>query len=94
MYTLEVYLNTDKNIDEIHREVAASTGEVATFIDEGRHMIAAHRITLELLEEISKHDDVDKIKGTRIPRNGFSRTIRILKYSTGLRNQNKYLYLF
>jgi hypothetical protein len=45
MYTLEVYLNSDKNIDEIR-------GEVATFIDEGRHMIAAHRITLELLEEI------------------------------------------
>jgi hypothetical protein len=68
MYTIEVYLNTDKNIDEIRRAVAGRTGEVATFIDEGKHMIAAHRITLELLEEISKHDDVDKIKGTRIYR--------------------------
>ena len=28
----------------------------------------AHRINLEMLEEISKHDDVDEIKGTHITR--------------------------
>ena len=68
MYTLEIFLNTNANIDEIRDRVARETGEVATFFDNGYHMVAAHRITLEQLEEISSHNDVDEIKGTHITR--------------------------
>jgi hypothetical protein len=68
MYTLEIFLNTNANIDEIRDRVASETGEVATFFDNGTHMVAAHRITLEQLEEISSHEDVDEIKGTHITR--------------------------
>ena len=35
MYTLEIFLNTNANIDEIRDRVARETGEVATFFDNG-----------------------------------------------------------
>jgi hypothetical protein len=68
MYTVEIFLNTNSNINAIRDRVARQTGEVATFYDNGTHMVAAHRITLQMLEEISSHDDVDEVKGTHITR--------------------------
>lgn len=68
MYTIEVFLNTNTNIDELRELVARETGEVAAFYENGYHMVAAHRITLEMLDEISKHEDVDEIKGTHVTR--------------------------
>jgi hypothetical protein len=68
MYTIEIFLNTNANIDEMRERVAEETGEVATFHDRGTHMVVAHRITLEQLAEISSHEDVDEIKGTHITR--------------------------
>ena len=68
MYTLEIFLNTNVRINEIRDSVARKTGEVATFYDNGPHMVVAYRITLQMLEEISSHDDVDEIKGTHITR--------------------------
>ncbi len=68
MYTIEIFLNTNANIDVLRDLVAKRTGEVATFYDNGTHMVAAHKINLEMLEEISQHDDVDEIKGTHVTR--------------------------
>jgi hypothetical protein len=68
MYTIEVFLNTNTNIDELRELVARETGEVAAFYENGYHMVAAHRVTLEMLEEISNHEDVDEIKGTHVTR--------------------------
>ncbi|MGN6347568.1 MAG: hypothetical protein ACTHKF_07690 [Candidatus Nitrosocosmicus sp.] len=68
MYTIEIFLNKNTNIEQIRERVAKETGEVATFYDDGYHMVAAHRVTLEMLEEISKNDDVDEIKGTHVTR--------------------------
>ncbi len=68
MYTLEIFLNTNANIEQLRDLVARRTGEVATFYDNGTHMVAAHKVTLQMLEEISTHDDVDEIKGTHVTR--------------------------
>ena len=68
MYTLEVFLKTNKNVERIKDELARKTGVSASFLENGTHMVAAHRITLQMLEEISSHDDVEEIKGTHIPR--------------------------
>lgn len=68
MYTIEVFLNTNAHIDELRDIVARRTGEVATFYDNGTHMVSAHKINLEMLEEISKQEDVDEIKGTHVTR--------------------------
>ena len=68
MYTLEVFLKTNKNVEGIKDELARKTGVSASFLENGTHMVAAHRITLQMLEEISSHDDVEEIKGTHIPR--------------------------
>jgi hypothetical protein len=72
MYTLEIFLKKNANIQEIRERVAKQTGQVATFYDQGTHMVAAHRITLEMLEEICRHDDVVEIKGTHIIRGAAS----------------------
>jgi thymidine phosphorylase len=72
MYTLEVFLSSNKNMENIRETVESQTGEVATFYDNGTHMVAAHRISLKQLEEISKHDDVEEIRGTRIRRGSVS----------------------
>jgi len=66
MYTLEVFLNTNANNNEIRETVARQTGVVATFYDHGTHMVAAHRITLEMLEEVCKPDSVEMVRGTHI----------------------------
>ena len=68
MYTIEIFLNTNANINEMRDRVARETGEAVAVYDRGTHMVVAHRITLEQLEEISSHDDVDEIKGTHITR--------------------------
>jgi hypothetical protein len=68
MYTIEIFLNTNNNINEMRERVARETGEAVAVYDRGTHMVVAHRITLEQLEEISSHDDVDEIKGTHITR--------------------------
>ncbi len=68
MYTLEVFLKTNKNLDRIKEALARKTGVSASFLENGTHMVAAHRITLQMLDEISKQDDVEEIKGTHIPR--------------------------
>ena len=68
MYTLEVFLKTNKNVERIKDELARKTGVSASFLENGTHMVAAHRITLQMLEEISSQDDVEEIKVTHIPR--------------------------
>ena len=68
MYTLEVFLKTNTNIEGIKEDLARKTGVSASFLENGTHMVAAHRITLQMLDEISRHDDVDEIKGTHVPR--------------------------
>jgi hypothetical protein len=68
MYTLEVFLKTNKNLERIKDELARKTGVAASFLENGTHMVAAHRITIQMLEEISQQDDVEEIKGTHIPR--------------------------
>src|SRR3712207_682142 len=72
MYTVEVFLSSNKNMENIREIVEQQTGEVATFYDKGTHMVAAHRISLKQLEEISKHEDVEEIRGTRIRRGSVS----------------------
>lgn len=72
MYTLEIFLKRNADIQEIRERVAKQTGQVATFYDKGTHMVAAHRITLEMLEEICQHEDVEEIKGTHITRGSAS----------------------
>jgi hypothetical protein len=66
MFTMEVFLNTNAHIDELRDWIAKKTGEVATFYDDGYHMVSAHKITLEMVHELSQHDDVDEIRGTYI----------------------------
>jgi hypothetical protein len=68
MYTIEIFLNKNTNINDIREKVARETGEVATFYDNGYHMVAAHRVSLEMLADISTHEDVDEIKGTHVTR--------------------------
>ncbi len=68
MYTIEIFLNTNANMGEMRDKVARETGEAVSFYDHGTHMVVAHRVTLEQLEEISSHEDVDEIKGTHVTR--------------------------
>jgi hypothetical protein len=64
MYTLEVFLKENVNVDEIRNIVASEQGVMPAFYDHGTHMVIAHRVNLELLDRISNQPDVIKVRGT------------------------------
>ena len=64
MYTIEVFFNEKPNTDEIKDLINRDFGVVPSFYDHGTHVVAAHRIGLEMLDNISKYPGVEKIRGT------------------------------
>ena len=64
MYTIEVFFSEKPNTDEIRNLISRDFGVMPSFYDHGTHVVAAHRIDLEMLENISKYPGVQKIRGT------------------------------
>ena len=63
MYTVEVFSDGSRNPEDVKNDIVAETGMVLAIYDEGTHYVANHKITLEMLERIQKHTDVQEIKG-------------------------------
>ncbi|MGC2574330.1 MAG: hypothetical protein WA364_22675 [Candidatus Nitrosopolaris sp.] len=63
MYTVEVFSDGSRNPEDVKNDIVAETGMVPAIYDEGTHYVVNHKITLEMLERIQKHTDVQEIKG-------------------------------
>jgi hypothetical protein len=63
MFTLEVFGNKPMNTREVTRIVWSRFKKVPAFYDGGRHVVADHELSLELLWEISSYPEVVAIKG-------------------------------
>jgi len=63
MYTVEVFSDGSRKPEDVKNDIVAETGMVPAIYDEGTHYVVNHKITLEMLERIQKHTDVQEIKG-------------------------------
>jgi hypothetical protein len=64
MYNLQVHLKENSNIDEIRNTVWNELKVIPAFYSDGTHAVIEHRITLQILENISKLNAVDNISGS------------------------------
>jgi hypothetical protein len=64
MYNLQVHLKENSNIDEIRNTVWNEFKVIPAFYSDGTHAVIEHRITLQILENISKLNAVNNISGS------------------------------
>jgi hypothetical protein len=64
IYTLEVFVKTGQDTNEIRNRIVTETGMVPAFYDEGTHIVVAHRINFDTLKMINDIEFVDRIRGT------------------------------
>ncbi|MEE8132921.1 MAG: hypothetical protein V3T40_05035 [Nitrososphaerales archaeon] len=63
MLTIEVFAKESLEAEEIKKIVWSWFKKVPSFYDKGRHAVADHELSLELLEQISSRPEVIAIKG-------------------------------
>ena len=63
MYMVEVFTKRGVDAQMVREMIIARTGHAPAIYDNGTHYATHHRLTLELLEEISAHQDVLEITG-------------------------------
>ncbi len=64
VYTLEVFLKPNQNIEEIRNRIISETGMTPAFYDNGTHVVVAHKIDFNMLKMINDIDFVERIRGT------------------------------
>ena len=63
MYMVEVFTKRGVDAQKVREMIIARTGHAPAIYDNGTHYATHHRLTLELLEEISAQQDVVEITG-------------------------------
>lgn len=63
MYMVEVFTKRGVDAQKVREMIIARTGHAPAIYDNGTHYATHHRLTLELLEEISAQQDVIEITG-------------------------------
>lgn len=63
IYTLEVFMKKGTDIEKVRDTILQRTGTVPSIHDEGTHIVATHKVTLDLLKFISENEDVLEITG-------------------------------
>lgn len=63
IYTLEVFMKKGTNIEKVRDTILQRTGTIPSIHDEGTHIVATHKVTLDLLKFISENEDVLEITG-------------------------------
>ena len=63
MFTIEVFAKGPLEAEEIKKIVWSRFKKVPVFYDKGRHAVADHELSSELLEQISSRPEVIAIKG-------------------------------
>ena len=63
MYMVEVFTKRGVDAQMVRHMIIARTGHAPAIYDNGTHYATHHRLTLELLEEISAQQDVLEITG-------------------------------
>ena len=62
-YLVEIFTKPGINEEEKRKYIIEKTGMVPSIHDNGTHYVTNHRLTMELLQEFSKSDDVVEITG-------------------------------
>lgn len=63
MYTIEIFSDGSRNMEDVRNDILAATGMVPSIHDKGTHYVINSKVTLETLEIIQKYPDVIEIKG-------------------------------
>jgi hypothetical protein len=63
MYTIEVFSDGSRNMEDVRNDILAATGTAPSIHDKGTHYVINSKVTLETLETIQKYPDVIEIKG-------------------------------
>jgi len=63
IFTLEVFMKKGTDIEKVRDTILQMTGTAPSIHDEGTHIVATHKVTLDLLKFISENDDVLEITG-------------------------------
>jgi hypothetical protein len=63
IFTLEVFMKKGTDLEKVRDTILQMTGTVPSIHDEGTHIVATHKVTLDLLKFISENDDVLEITG-------------------------------
>jgi hypothetical protein len=63
IYTIEVFTKKGSNPEEIRDRILQRTGTVPSIHDEGTHIVANHRVSLDFLKFISENENVIEITG-------------------------------
>src|SRR5207245_7441001 len=63
IYMVEVFTKTAVNTEAAKKYIFEKTGMVPAIYDKGTHYVTNHRLTFEMLKEISDCDDVLEVAG-------------------------------
>jgi hypothetical protein len=63
IYTLEVFMKKGTDIEKVRDTILQRTGTIPSIHDGGTHIVATHKVTLDLLKFISENEDVLEITG-------------------------------
>jgi hypothetical protein len=63
MYTIEIFSDGSRNMEDVRNDILAATGMVPSIHDKGTHYVINSKVTLETLGIIQKYPDVIEIKG-------------------------------
>jgi hypothetical protein len=64
IYTLEVFLKSGQDTEQIRDRIIRETGMTPAFYDNGTHLVVAHKIDFNILKMINDIDFVERIRGT------------------------------
>jgi hypothetical protein len=64
IYTLEVFVQQNPNVEEIRNRIVRETGMMPAFYEGGTHIVVAHKINFDMLKMINDIEDVERIRGT------------------------------
>ena len=64
IYTLEVFVKQNPNIEAIRNRIVRETGMMPAFYDGGTHIVVAHKINFDMLKMINDIEFVERIRGT------------------------------
>ena len=63
IYMVEVFTKTGVNTEAAKKYIFEKTGMVPAIYDKGTHYVTNHKLTFEMLKEISDSDDVLEVAG-------------------------------
>jgi hypothetical protein len=63
IYTLEVFMKKGTDVEKVRDTILQRTGTIPSIHDGGTHIVATHKVTLDLLKFISENEDVLEITG-------------------------------